>query len=120
MEWLEVVRTTRDGSRKAILVGWIYAMPYIPRTDDTCPTGHVPRITTGTCPCLQWDLDDGVEPDLQGVRSQVTEDPECPDWYGEDSEMVLRPIGVMFVGPEIKEGAAAKVVVMDQHPQVEA
>ena len=78
---------------------WPEALRHIPRTDETCSTDHFPRVTTGICACLEWDLEADIKPDLSGVKAELTSDPELPAWYRDDAPIVLGLHGVMFAGP---------------------
>ena len=99
MKWLEITRQTQEGEGQVILVPWPEALRHIPRTDETCSTDHFPRVATGICACLEWDLEADIRPDLSGVKAELTSDPELPAWYRDDGPIVLGLHGVMFVGP---------------------
>ena len=99
MRWLEITRRTRQGEGQVILVPWPETLRHIPRTDETCSTDHFPRITTGICACLEWDLVADIRPDLSGVKAELLSDPELPAWCRDETPIVLGLHGVMFVGP---------------------
>ena len=98
MKWLEITRQTQEGEGQVVLVPWPEALRHIPRTDETCSTDHFPRVTTGICACLEWDLVADIRPDLSGVKAELTSDPELPAWYSDDAPIVLGLHGVIFVG----------------------
>ena len=106
MKWLEITRQTQEGESQVILAPWPEALRHIPRTDETCSTAHFPRITTGICACLEWDLEADIRPDLSGVRAELISDPEAPAWYGDETPSVLGLHGVVFVGPARGNGDA--------------